>query len=154
ELRARKVFLLVLSSAALRSQSVHDQTQWALTQSRREPERILLPILAGSIAENDMWLFLHDVKRIELAGGQPYAREEAIRQTLLALGLTPPGEAPIAQVPQPTENADGLIVRGMALAATSNYAGALPFFQRAAHLDARSFKAWQNLAYILLKLHR
>ncbi len=115
ELRARKVFLLVLSPAALHSQWVRDETKWAFTRLRREPDRILLPILASPLDEDDIWLFLQDFKRIEAPGVRPYPPDEAIRHTLRALSLTPAGETPTAHVPQPSESIEDLITRGKAL---------------------------------------
>ncbi len=46
ELRERPVFLVVLSPAALRSRWVEDETRWAYGLLRREPSRIILPMLA------------------------------------------------------------------------------------------------------------
>src|SRR5258708_21757227 len=54
ELRVRPVFVLILSGAALRSQWVRNETKWAFTQLQREPERILLPVLASAVEQNDI----------------------------------------------------------------------------------------------------
>src|SRR5258705_9047156 len=65
ELRERPVFVLVLSPAALISPWVRDETKWAFTRLRREPSRILLPVLARVVEEDAIWLFLQDFKRVE-----------------------------------------------------------------------------------------
>src|SRR5262249_31213717 len=92
ELRARPVFLVILSPAALRSQWVRDETKWAFLELRRDPSHLLLPVLAAPVAERDIWLFLQDFKRIEAPGVTPYSLPEAINRTLQALALTRPGE--------------------------------------------------------------
>ncbi len=69
ELRARPVFVLVLSPAALRSQWVRDETTWAYLRYKRDPTRIMLPVLAETLRdEDDIWMFLQNFKRIEAAG--------------------------------------------------------------------------------------
>jgi hypothetical protein len=65
ELRERPVFVLVLSPAALQSPWVRDETKWAFTRLRRDPSRILLPVLARTVEEDAIWLFLQDFKRVE-----------------------------------------------------------------------------------------
>ena len=66
ELRARPLFLLVLSPAALASRWVEDECRWAYGLLRRDPTRTILPVLAAAIADElDLWLFLQDFKRVE-----------------------------------------------------------------------------------------
>jgi Flp pilus assembly protein TadD len=142
ELRERPVFVLVLSPAALASPWVRDETKWAFTRLRRDPSRILLPVLAAIVEEDTIWLFLQDFKRVEAPGIQPYPQAEAVTRTLHALQLTLPGEVPQPTAPQPTESAEDLITRGRALAAQKKYFEALPLFQRATQLDPHSFDAW------------
>src|SRR5262249_46818432 len=147
ELRARPVFLVILSPAALRSQWVRDETKWAFLELRRDPSHLLLPVLAAPVAERDIWLFLQDFKRIEAPGVTPYSLPEAINRTLQALALTRPGEAPAPTVPQPAESAEDLIERGKALNAQQQSAEAWPLFERATQLAPNSFDAWFNLGY-------
>src|SRR5690348_5005800 len=65
ELRERPVFIAVLSRAALASQWVEDETRWAYNRLRRDPTRILLPVLAETLPDEDaIWLFLQEFKRI------------------------------------------------------------------------------------------
>src|SRR4051794_40618662 len=72
ELRARPVFIVMLSPAALASRWVEDETRWAYNLMRKDPNRIMLPILTGEVAEDDIWLFLQEFKRIEGPDGKPY----------------------------------------------------------------------------------
>jgi tetratricopeptide (TPR) repeat protein len=146
ELRARPVFIVVLSPAALKSQWVEDETRWAYNRLRLDPTRIILPVLAEALPDADnIWLFLQDFKRIEAPGVQPYPVAEAVSRTLHALELSLPGEAPLPTTPQPSESAEDLVARGKALYAQKKYAEAVPLFERATQLAPRSFDAWANL---------
>ena len=117
ELRDRPVFVVVLSPAALASRWVEDETRWAYGLLRRDPSRIILPVLAEALPdENDIWLFLQDFKRVEASGLRPFSPAEAVSRTLRALQLTLPGEAPQPVAPQPTESADDLVTRGKRIA--------------------------------------
>jgi tetratricopeptide (TPR) repeat protein len=147
ELRARPVFVLILSPAALHSQWVRDESKWAYAKVKRDPSRIILPVVAAVLPdEDDIWLFLQDFRRIEAPGLQPYPAAEAVRRLLHALELTPAGEAPAPPAPpQPSESAEDLLARGKALAAQQKYAEAVPLFERATQLAPRSFDAWANL---------
>lgn len=154
ELRSRPVFVVVLSPDALRSQWVEDETRWAYGLYRRDPSRIILPVTALAINDDDVWLFLQDFKRIEAVELCPYPTEEAVRRLLRALALTPSGEASISTSPESSESADDLLERGKALKAQKRYEEALPLFERAAQLQPTSFEAWFNLGYLLNELSR
>src|SRR5579859_1598069 len=151
ELRARPVFLVILSKAAFESKWVKQECRWAFNLYNREPNRLILPITAGAIApaDFDVLLYIEDFKRIEAPGFQPFARDEAIKRTLRTLALTPRGEASSSNAPAPTESADDLIARGKALTAQKDYAAAIPLFERATRLAPNDFSAWFNLAYTL-----
>jgi len=155
ELRERPVFVIVLSPAALASRWVEDETRWAYNRLRRDPSRIMLPVLAEALPDaDDIWLFLQDFKRIEAPGPGCRPHPEAVTYTLHALQLTLPGEAPLPTAPQPAESADDLLTRGKALSAQGKHAEALPLFHRATQLDPLSFDAWANLGYTLNELKR
>jgi tetratricopeptide (TPR) repeat protein len=154
ELRARTVFILVLSEAALHSQEVRNETEWAFARQQFETGRILLPVLASAVEENDIWLWLQDFKRIEASGVLPFPADEAVRRTLLALALTPAGETRVAQVPQPSESAEELVTRGKALQAQGDHGEAVPFFECAMQRDPQSWVAWHSLGYSLIMLTR
>src|SRR5262249_53014999 len=107
ELRARPVFVLILTPAAHLPSWLRDDCKWAYGLLRGDATRIILPVLAAPLAaEDDLWLFLQDFKRIEARGLQPFAPDEAVRRTLRALALTPAGEAPAPTAPQPSESAE------------------------------------------------
>lgn len=153
ELGRRPVVIVILSKAAFASIWVRREVTWAFELMDRDPSRLLLPVTGGAIERTDFdpeqgWLFLHDFKRVEARGLQPYPPQEAVRRLLRALALTPSGEAssPAATAgPQSSESADDLLARGKALSAQKKYAEAAPLFERATQLAPRSFDAWANL---------
>src|SRR5258706_14711004 len=79
---------------------------------------------------------------------------EVVTRTWHALQLTLRGETSLSTGPLPAESMADLIGRGRALNAQTKYAEALPLFQRATQLDARSFNAWFNVGYTLGNLRR
>jgi tetratricopeptide (TPR) repeat protein len=153
ELGRRPVVVVILSKAAFASLWVRREVTWAFELMDRDPSRLLLPVTGGAIERTDFdpeqgWLFLHDFKRVEAPGMQPFPPQEAVRRLLHALALTPAGEAPSPAAtagPQPSESADDLVARGKALSAQQKFADALPLFERATQLAPRSFDAWFNL---------
>jgi tetratricopeptide (TPR) repeat protein len=155
EVRNRPVFVVILSPAALRSQWVRDECKWACMHYKRDTTRIIQPMLAGALPdEDDIPMYLQDFKRIEAPGLQPLPIAEAIRRLLHALALTPAGEAPAPVAPQPRESGDDLLERGNALIAQKRYADALPLIERATQLLPDSFSAWANLGVVLNMLKR
>jgi tetratricopeptide (TPR) repeat protein len=156
QLPTRPVFLLVASKAAFASDWVKQECKWAFNLYRREPNRIMLPIVAKPLdpADWNAMLWLEDFRRIEAPGEKPYPQDAAIEHTLRLLALTPAGEAPAPVAPQPTESVDDLITRGKALQGQGKHAEALALFERAAQLDPNSYDAWFNVGYSLKQLRR
>lgn len=150
ELKARPVFVLILSPAALTSVWVEDEARWAYGLYRKDRTRTVQPVLAAPLSEDDIWLFLQDFKRIEAPGVKPYPPAEAVQRTLHALGLGETG----AMAPVQGETAEQLVTRGTALNLQEKYTEALPLLQRAAQLDPSSSDAWLNLAHALSMLDR
>ncbi|HEY1388797.1 MAG TPA: toll/interleukin-1 receptor domain-containing protein [Ktedonobacterales bacterium] len=156
QLPTRPVFLLVASKAAFASDWVKQECKWAFNLYRREPNRIMLPIVAKQLdpADWNAMLWLEDFRRIEAPGDKPYPQHEAIEHTLRLLALTPAGEAPAPVAPQPTESVDDLLTRGRALRQQGKHAEALALFERATQLAPNSYDAWFNVAYSLDDLGR
>src|SRR5579884_4326903 len=65
ELRSRPVFVVILTPAALQSRWVEDEARWFYNLYRRDQTRIILPVVAAPVAEDDLWLFMSDFKRVE-----------------------------------------------------------------------------------------
>jgi tetratricopeptide (TPR) repeat protein len=156
ELATRPVTVILLSKAALTSDWVHDECEWAYNLFKRKPERLILPVIVGAYDPDDFdaMLYLESMKRVEAAGNKPYPFDEMVNRTLKLLALTPKGQAPVAVTPQPAESLDDLLTQGLALLAQDRRAEALPFFQQAAQLDPNSFDAWFNLGATLNSLSR
>jgi tetratricopeptide (TPR) repeat protein len=153
ELRHRPVFIVILSPAALASRWVKDECTWAYTRYRKDPSRILLPVLASPLAdEDDIWLFLQEFKRVELPGCVPLTPEEAIRETLRMLALTAgnadprTGNRADAPLLRQQDSTAELLERGKALQAQRRHREALPLFEQVTQMEPRSFEAWANLA--------
>jgi tetratricopeptide (TPR) repeat protein len=153
ELRHRPVFIVILSPTALASRWVKDESTWAYNRFRKDPTRILLPVVASALAdEDDIWLFLQEFKRVELPGCVPLPLEEAIGETLRALALGAPTAVtgaevgPAAPLPHQQDSAAELLARGKALQAQRRHREALPLFERVTQLEPRSFEAWANVA--------
>jgi tetratricopeptide (TPR) repeat protein len=156
ELSARPVFVVLISKAALTSDWVHDECDWAYTKQHQQPERLLVPVVieAYEPSDFDQMLYLEAMKRVEAPGRKPYAQEETIARTLRLLALTPAGQAPAPTAPQPEESAEDLVTRGKALSAKGQHREAIPLFERATQLTPQSFDAWHNLGYALNEIGR
>ena len=155
ELRERKVFIVILSKAAFASQWVRQECKWVFNLSVREPERLILPVVAQPVerADFDEMLYLEDFRRIEGPSNQPYPEAEAITQTLALLSLTPASTAATSVPPESTSTKE-LIARGKALIAQERYADAVPLFERATEQSSRNYNAWFNLGYALGNVER
>src|SRR5690348_11777969 len=79
EVRERPVFVVILSPAALHSPWVEDQAGWAYNLLRKDASRVILPVPAATITEDDIWLFLQVFSRIGALGLQPLPPYEAVR---------------------------------------------------------------------------
>lgn len=161
ELTARPIFVIVLSKAAFASPWVKDEMLWAYDLYRREPQRVILPVVAAPIEPSSFvneWLCLASFRRVEAPGGQPFSPEEAIERTVHLLGLTPPppGHAATPQVPQPGESVEDLIALGNAKlkGKEDSRKEALTLFERATQLAPRNAAAWERKGYALLFLGR
>ena len=156
ELRARPVFLVLLSEQAIASAWVQNECEWAFTLRMSDPGRIILPVVVAPLKPNamDELLYLSGFKRIEGPNHTPYAHDEMIARTLRLLALTPAGETPAPMTPQPTESVDDLITQGDALAAQQRWEESLSYFQRATERDASNAEAWGSAGWMLGELER
>jgi tetratricopeptide (TPR) repeat protein len=146
QVRARPVFLVVLSPAAFDSNWVKQECQWALNLFHREAGRVILPITAQPIKPTDFntWLFLENFRRVEAPGFLPHPEAEAIARTLQHLTLTSHA-APA--MPQLDRTVSGLIARGKELIAENDCAGAISVLKYAARLGPDTFSVWFHLGY-------
>lgn len=138
ELRVRPIFVVILSPAALHSRWVEDECRWSYGLARKDPARILLPLTADAIDEDDLWLFLRDFKRIEVPGGTPYPAHDAIRRTLYALGITPPDEANSTSKTQAAAPTIELTEPGADIQVPSSQVAIMPPAQHTADLSSQA----------------
>jgi CheY-like chemotaxis protein len=94
ELSSRLVFVVILSKAAFASRWVTQECQWAFNLYNREPDRVILPVVAQSITPSDFnaWLWLESFRRVEGREGMPLPAPEAIAETLRLLALISPSK--------------------------------------------------------------
>ena len=94
EVRARPVFIVILSPAALRSGTVAAACTWAATYLCHDPNRRFLPVLAQPVDDTALRAFFegfHTQPTMPIIGILP--RAQAIHATLRTLALLPTVEA-------------------------------------------------------------
>ena len=156
QLRARPVFVVLLSKAAFASDWVKRECKWAFNIQMRDPSHIILPIVISAIDPNDFddLLYLEDFKRVEGPHNTPYPEAEMLERTLRLLALTPTGQPAAPVAPQPSESVDDLLTQGRALTAQKRWAEALPFFERATDRAPSNAFAWFCKGNALYDLQR
>lgn len=87
KLRSSKVFIVILTPNSLKSEWVSEETDWAYSLYRLDKTRIILPVVAEDIELFSLWLILHEFQRVEASDGKALPHDDAIRQTLIRLGL-------------------------------------------------------------------
>jgi CheY-like chemotaxis protein len=94
ELSSHPVFIVILSKAGFASQWVTQECQWAFNLYNREPDRVILPVVAQPITPSDFnaWLWLESFRRVEGQDGMPLRLPEAIAKTLQLLALISPSQ--------------------------------------------------------------
>lgn len=137
ELRARLVFVPVISQEALACEAVRDACALAYTLSESEPERTFLPVMAP--------------------GFGPYRSSEAISRALRKLGLTRAVRVS-APLPQPSGESGPLLLQAHSLStklfSPDALAQACQLFERATQLDPKDLSAWSGLGDMCALLQR
>ncbi len=138
EVRARPIFLAVLSQQALACEAVRDACARAYSLAEGEPDdRIFLPVMAP--------------------GFGPYRSSEAISRAMRKLGLSRPVRVP-APTPQPSSSSGALLLQAQSLAtklfSPDALAQACRLFERATQLDPNDLSAWSGLGDMCALLQR
>jgi tetratricopeptide (TPR) repeat protein len=154
EIRARPVFLVFLSPAALASTWVQDECYFACQLSGRFKERLFLPIVIEPFDDLDIWLWMLRFKRIETRPGEPLPEQECIRQMLSRLMLSSSAEGEGDVLPLVDNDVEDLLLRGRALQAQERHREALVFYDRALELDPDNAIALSQEGYAFLLLDR
>lgn len=148
ELESRPVFVVILSKAAFASKWVIRECKWAYNLYDREPNRIILPVVASPIQGSDFnrLLFLEDFRRIEKTNFQPYPEDEAIARTLRLLALPQAEEHPVSVTSSSGDTAKDLLLHGKALAVQEEWDEATVVLEHTTTLIAQpTAEAWTNL---------
>lgn len=158
-IRECAVFLVVLSKAAFESIWVRRECFWAYECVQHDSSHSIVPITIEQIDETDFfdrnpnWIFLHDYPRVEIPGGKPYSRDQAIQLVLRRLSLSATGSAS-----EGISGSDAIIliedeiVRGKALIAQGRLVEALNVFTSIANLRPTNFDAWANQGIVHARL--
>ncbi len=156
EISSRPVFVVILSKAAFRSPWVKDETKWAYNLFKRVPSRIIMPVTACAISQQDFndWLFLEDFKRIEKAGYQPFTPQVAAKKTLRALSVDSPVREGIKLRGTIDGAEDDLVIRGKALQAQERPIEALKYWEAVLGRTSDSYQVWFNFGITLFELNR
>ncbi|MGH2502303.1 MAG: tetratricopeptide repeat protein [Ktedonobacterales bacterium] len=154
ELRLRPIFVVVLTTAALQSDWVSDECDWAYSLYQRDKtHRVVLPVLAETVSEDDIWLYMQQFKRIEQAGVRPWPAVEAARRVALAMNPNAPLVAPAPATPgapaPSSDELDALLARANALVSQGKRRDAIATLRQATTLAPRSVAAWSALGYQL-----
>lgn len=158
ELRMRQVFIVILSKAALSSEWVQQECEWAHHLYRRERNRIILPVVAEAIDPQDLdqMLFLVSFKRVERSEGVPLPFQDATEETVRLLSLKSNllmGIHHNSTISE-GESAADVLTRGKALVAQRQYLLAIPVLEQATRLAPDDATAWANLGRAYDKVGR
>jgi len=153
ELRARPIFIVVLSPSAVASKWVQREVNAAIDLADHDPQRIILPVVAEKC---DIPLFWRGFKRITGPDDGGVTAQEAAGRVIRALALAPAAAA-VAPAPSPAaraETKEDAVERGNGLHAQKRYAEALAAYDRALALDPQWALAWTNKGATLNGLGR
>jgi tetratricopeptide (TPR) repeat protein len=132
ELRARPIFLVVLSPAAVARPFVRREMAAAINLQDQDPTRIILPVMADKAEVPLLWRAYRRISGPDDAGLAP---SEAAGRVVHALALVPAEAASAPIPPAVSETAEAAWERGEGLYAQSRYEEALAAFERALELD-------------------
>jgi tetratricopeptide (TPR) repeat protein len=146
ELRARPIFLVILSPASVGKPWVRREMTAAITLRDRDPERIILPVVAE---KTEIPLFWEEFKRVSGPGDEGLTATEAAGRVVHTLAIVP-ADAAAAPVPASTsETAEAAWERGQGLRSQKRYDEALAAYERALALDPQLTAAWNNKGRLL-----
>ena len=151
QLRARPIFIVILSTASVTKPWVRREMEAAITLRDRNPERIIVPVVAEKV---EIPIFWENFKRVSGPGDAALSAGEAARKILHMLAIAPsdaPAEPPPASVPETARQA---WIRGMQLLAAGRHPEALAASERATTLEPLNADYWNSKGDALLALKR
>lgn len=160
EIEARPVFVAILTSVALTSQTVRHAVEYALWCDRDDVShiRVTLPVVFGGFGANDPRLAALSLSAIRgLFQQRPYSapssplvngapNQAAITEVVRLLGLPVRDPEVATREEAPHATPDALSFRGRMLRARGNVQRAMTLFARATQGDPTSYEAWLGLA--------
>jgi Flp pilus assembly protein TadD len=141
ELKARPIFLVILSPASVGKPWVRREMDAAIHLRDQNPERIILPIVAEKA---EIPLFWVGYKRVSGPGDTGITATEAAGRVIHTLGIVPANAPAVPAPPVGTETAEEANTRGNGLYAQKRYEEALSAYEQALTLDPKSAEYWNN----------
>jgi tetratricopeptide (TPR) repeat protein len=154
ELRARSIFIAVLSPEAIQSRWVKREVDAAILLADSDDQRIILPIAAKQCDPREIPPFWMLPRWICEPNYSEIAPEKAAKRIIRSLALVS-REITVAPVPEKdTETKEGATERGCGLFAQVRYGEALEAYVRALSMDSMYARAWSNKGNALHKLRQ
>jgi tetratricopeptide (TPR) repeat protein len=146
ELKARPIFLVILSPASVGKPWVRREMDAAIQLRDQNPERIILPIVAEKA---EIPLFWVGYKRVSGPGDTGITATEAAGRVIHTLGIVPANAPAVPAPPVGTETAEEANTRGNGLYAQKRYEEALSAYEQALSLNSQDADAWTNKVAVL-----
>lgn len=138
ELRARPIFVVIVSPDSMRSPWVKREVNAAISLQDRQPERIILPVVAQKCDIPRLW---DRYKRISGPDDTGMLPDEAAKQVAHALALTTEATTRVIR-PRESGSSEELVERGAALRARGLLREALVVYDDALAIDETYAAAW------------
>ena len=150
-LRTRRIFVAVLSPAAVGDSEMWREVDTATRQMREEPINVLFSVVAATRDVPPRWSACTQVSGPNNAGLAP---EEAARRVIQALALVPASMEAAPVPPYAGETAEQAWQRSKGLAAQDRQREAVAAAERAISLDPKRAWYWYGKGYALFLLGR
>jgi tetratricopeptide (TPR) repeat protein len=151
ELKARSIFVVILSPASVGKPWVRRETNAAISLRDEEPDRIILPVVAE---KTEIPLFWREYKRVSGPGDTGLSATEAAGRVAHTLSITPVGAPAASPPPATSETAAAAWERGKGLYAQKRYEEALAAYERALALEPWESAYWNSKGNALWDLKR
>jgi tetratricopeptide (TPR) repeat protein len=151
ELKARPIFIVILSPLSVTKPWVEREVSAAIALQDQDPARIILPVVAE---KTEIPLFWQSYKRVSGAGDAGLTAVEAAGRVVHTLAIMPAGMIIEPAPPVTSETAVAASERGDGLYAQHRNEEALAAYERAVVLDPEVAKYWSKMGSVLGSLDR
>lgn len=151
ELRARPIFVLILSPVSVGKRWVQREMDAAMRLQDRDPTRIILPVMSDKA---EIPLFWEEYKRVGGPDDSGIPATEAAEQVVHTLAIVPAGAPAAVLPPAAADTADAAWERGKGLYAQKRTTESLAAFERAIALEPGKASYWNSKGNALWSLKR